>query len=125
MRLACSSPPAVSIVDVHLPGISGYEVCRGLREAHGLGLLIILLSGERVEAFDRVAGLLLGADDYLTKPFATDELVARVRLQCRRAPTAPGVHGLTTREFEILSMLARGCDQPAISSLLCIRPKTV
>ena len=126
LRLARSAPPAVAIVDVHLPGISGYEVCRGLREAHGLGLLIIFLSGERTESFDRVAGLLLGADDYLTKPFATDELVARVRCLLRRQPVGrASAFNLTVREAEILSLLAQGMQQDAIGNHLRIRAKTV
>src|SRR3954467_10556140 len=66
------------IRDVDVPGLSGYEVCHQLR-AKFATLPILLLSGERVDSYDRVAGLLLGADDFMQKPFATDELLARAR----------------------------------------------
>ena len=64
---------------VVLPDISGYEVCRGLRQALGERLPVVFVSGVKTDPHDRVAGLLLGADDYLVKPFLPDELVARVR----------------------------------------------
>jgi len=66
------------VLDVCLPGLSGYEVCRTFKEARP-DLPILFLSGERVESFDRVAGLLIGGGDYLVKPFALDELLARLR----------------------------------------------
>jgi DNA-binding NarL/FixJ family response regulator len=126
LRVARAHRPRLVILDVHLPGISGYEVCRALREEFGDTLPIIFLSGERIESFDRVGGLLLGGDDYLTKPFATDELLARVRRCLRRPQTIPtGATSLTPRECDVLSLLAQGEDQPAISSLLSISTKTV
>ena len=76
--------PDVVLLDVHLPDISGYQVCRRLRDDYGESIGIILISGERRESMDRAAGLLLGADDYMVKPFVLDELLARVRsLACR------------------------------------------
>ena len=77
--------PAAVLLDVNIPRLSGYEVCRSLREEHGSDLPVIFVSGERTESFDRVAGLLIGADDYLVKPFAGDELLARLRSLLRRA----------------------------------------
>src|SRR3954471_10996753 len=71
--------PSLVLLDVRLPGLSGYEVCRRLRERFGPRLPIIFLSGERIEPEDRVAGLLIGADDYVVKPFFPEELAARVR----------------------------------------------
>jgi DNA-binding response OmpR family regulator len=121
--------PLLAVLDVNLPGASGYEVCRLLRDQYGLELPIILISGERTESFDRVAGLLIGADDYLSKPFAPEEMLARVRALVRRAgsnghtPRAP--LGLTPRELEILLLLAEGQRQREIAEGLVISPKTV
>ena len=67
------------ILDVRLPDLSGYEVCRELRDRLGASVPVMFVSGERIESFDRVAGLLVGGDDYLVKPFELDELVARAR----------------------------------------------
>ena len=67
--------------------MSGYELCRALRQNHGEGLPLFLMSGDRTDSMDRVAGLLIGADDYIVKPFNVDELVARVA-PVRRAARA-------------------------------------
>ena len=75
--------PAVVILDVGLPGVDGLEVCRRLR-ADDPSLAIIFLTA-RDEEIDRVLGLELGADDYVTKPFSPREMVARVKAQLRRA----------------------------------------
>jgi len=121
--------PSLAILDVNMPEMSGYALCRELRERFGNELLIVFLSGVRTEAFDRVAGLLIGADDYLSKPFAPDELVARAEALIRRAP-APAVDGsrlkgLTPRELEVLRLLAEGRRQPEIAEQLVISPGTV
>ena len=71
--------PALVLLDVFLPGINGYEVCRTLRDEFGDDLPIIFVSGERVEPSDRAVGLLVGGDDYLVKPVDPDEFLARVR----------------------------------------------
>jgi len=115
------SRPGLVILDVDLPGLSGYEVCHQLR-AKFATLPILLLSGERVESYDRVAGLLLGADDFMQKPFATDELLARVRRMIGRssAPDTP----LTPRETQVLALLAQGATHKAIAEELVIAPKT-
>jgi two-component system response regulator MprA len=76
------SLPEVIVLDVGLPGLDGLAVCRRLR-AKGVGTPIIMLTA-RDAVPDRVAGLESGADDYLVKPFATEELVARVRALTRR-----------------------------------------
>lgn len=77
----------VMIVDVMLPGMSGFEVCREVR-ARGLRIPVIMLTARSEEA-DRVIGLDLGADDYVTKPFSIRELLARVRAQLRRTSVEP------------------------------------
>ena len=61
--------PLLTILDVRLPGVSGYELCRQIRELHGSEPVVIFLSGARTEPFDRVAGLDAGGDDFLLKPF--------------------------------------------------------
>jgi two-component system response regulator MprA len=88
LRLARDVPPDLVVLDVRLPGIDGLEVCRRLRAG---GDVPVLMLTARDEVADRVAGLDAGADDYLVKPFAVDELLARVRaLLRRRTPTTSG-----------------------------------
>ncbi len=119
--------PDVVVLDVRLPDISGYQLCRRLRDDYGDSIGIILLSGERMESLDRAAGLLLGADDYMVKPFVLDELLARVQRLARRSrPIARTVvAGLTRRELEILRLLACGLDHIEIARDLVITAKTV
>ena len=122
-----TSRPAAVLLDVNMPRLSGYEVCRSLREEHGPDLPLMFVSGERTESFDRVAGLTIGADDYLAKPFAADELLARLRGLLRRADRAQvaAPSTLTRRELEVLRLLADGLDQGEIAERLVISPKTV
>jgi DNA-binding NarL/FixJ family response regulator len=129
--LAAQETPGLVILDVSLPGTSGYAVCSELRATLGHQLPIMFLSGERTEPFDRVAGLLIGADDYMTKPFDADELVARVtrmveRSQLRRPMIVQeDPFGLTRREREVLSLLVDGLSQVEIADRLYLSPKTV
>ena len=119
-------PPAAVVLDVNMPGLCGYEVCRAIRDDLGLRLPILFVSGERTESFDRVAGLTIGADDYLVKPFAADELLARLRSLLRRVPHLErAVTWLTPRELEVLRLLAEGMRQAEIAERLVISPKTV
>jgi two-component system response regulator MprA len=85
--LAAASDPAPDLVllDVNMPGIDGLEVCRRIR-ASGNDIPVLILTA-RVEVGDRVLGLDAGADDYLPKPFALEELLARIRALLRRART--------------------------------------
>jgi two-component system, NarL family, nitrate/nitrite response regulator NarL len=120
--------PQMVLLDVRLPGVSGYEVLRELRRRFGETLPVMFVSGERVEPLDRVAGLLLGADDYLVKPFAPDELIARVRrLAIRSASNGEDAvtANLTRREREVLELLASGLAQPEIARRLVISSGTV
>jgi DNA-binding response OmpR family regulator len=77
------SPPAAIVLDVMLPGGDGIDICRRLRKERGFTAPILLLTARGEEA-DRVAGLNVGADDYVVKPFSPSELVARVRANLRR-----------------------------------------
>jgi DNA-binding NarL/FixJ family response regulator len=124
--------PAAILLDVHLPDLNGYEICRELRERYGDSIAIVFVSGERTDALDRSGGLLLGADDYVTKPVDPGELVARIRRLVDRprtngtAPIANGkLESLTHREREVLDLLADGLTQEAIAVQLVISPKTV
>ena len=84
-RLESGDEPDAMILDVLMPGVDGLEVCRRLRGT-GSKLPVLMLTA-RTEVEDRVAGLDAGADDYVTKPFALDELLARVRALLRRTAT--------------------------------------
>ena len=130
--------PALAIVEVELPGaLSGLEVLRELHERFGDDLPVILVSAERTTALDRTSGLMLGADDYLVKPFDFGELLARVRRSLRRATSSNGNGNgngngkpndnlsLSPREREILGLLASGKTQREIASALVLSPKTV
>jgi DNA-binding NarL/FixJ family response regulator len=123
--------PDAVLLDVMLGGTSGYQVCRELRSAFGEQLPIIFLSGERADAQDRVAGLMLGADDYVTKPFEPDELLARVQRAVARSKSSPerssngAATRLTTRERGVLTLLAEGLGTQQIAERLYISPKTV
>ena len=87
LQSALESPPDLVVLDIMMPGLDGYEVCRRLRAA---GDVPILMLTARDEIRDRVRGLDVGADDYLVKPFALEELQARIRaLLRRREPEAP------------------------------------
>ena len=125
LALARAERPALVILDVSLSGLSGYEVCRALRDDLGERLAIMFVSGARTESFDRVAGLLVGADDYLPKPFAPDELLARVRALLRRSAAPAAAESLTRREREVLGLLAAGLERSEIARQLVISPKTV
>jgi two-component system, NarL family, nitrate/nitrite response regulator NarL len=118
--------PALVIVEALLPGVSGYEVCRELKDEFGEAIPIVFVSGNRTEPGDRVAGLLLGGDDYLVKPFDPDELLARVR-RLLPAPLKDGqnAHKLTSRELHVLSLLVDGLSQSEIAEKLFISPNTV
>jgi DNA-binding NarL/FixJ family response regulator len=125
--------PLLAVVEVELPGeMNGFEVLGALHHRFGPDLPVILVSGERTAPADRVAGLLLGADDYVVKPFDCGEFRARLRRSLARsdssktvvATPAEGLH-LSDREREILSLLAAGRSQDEIATELFISPKTV
>lgn len=134
LQLALEQDPDLILLDLMLPGMDGFEVCRRVRES-GSSTPILMLTAREEEA-DKVSGLEIGADDYITKPFSMRELIARVGANIRRtamntaaaataAATAMPVAGdlsidtdshqvfrdgkpleLTTREYELLTFLA-------------------
>ena len=118
--------PELVLLDIMLPGMNGLDVCRELRRK-GFEAPIIMLTA-KAEEVDRVVGLEIGADDYVTKPFGIRELLARIRARLRRhVPTAAGLRlgpveidfdkheatrggqriELTGKEFDVLRLLAR------------------
>ena len=137
LALARSEKPDLILLDVMLPKMIGFDVCRALRE-EGDNVPVIILTA-REEEEDKVLGLEIGADDYITKPFSMRELIARVRANIRRtamaasaAPEEQGMsaggaltinpesnqvykHGvlveLTQREYELLTFLASHPDK--------------
>ena len=128
--------PALAIVEVELPGhANGLEVMRQLHDEFGGDLPVILVSAVRVDAFDRATGLMLGADDYLSKPLDGGELLARVKRSLRRSPPVTNGNGngnghrddanLSPRERQILALLAEGRTQGQIATALVISSKTV
>jgi len=127
LSLTRTSAPVAVILEVPLGSLSGYEVCHSLRAELGPELPIIFLSGHRTEPYDRVAGLLLGADDYLVKPYADGELIARLTNLYRRSRSrALGeARRLTKRELEVLELLGGGLRHEDIARQLYISPKTV
>lgn len=127
-----ATPPDLVILDIGMPGKDGLEVCRAIRRSSDLPILFLTARGDEV---DRVVGLEIGGDDYVTKPFSPRELIARVRAILKRtqpvaAPTATGFsHGaltldpdrhqcsfagqdvhLTNSEFSVLTALIRRPD---------------
>jgi len=92
LRLLADGPCDLLVLDLNLPGISGLEVLQRVRSERPRLPVLILTGSARVE--DRVSGLDSGADDYLTKPFAFSELVARIRALLRRMPFEPVLHNM-------------------------------
>jgi DNA-binding response OmpR family regulator len=127
LEAVTAEPPAIVVLDVAMPRVDGVEVARRLR-ADGNDVPVLMLSA-RDEVEDRVAGLQAGADDYVVKPFATEELLARLQALLRRRPEAVAVPisvgtltvdparrrvtldgddiELTNREFELLTAFVR------------------
>ena len=88
LQLALEQNPDLVLLDLMLPGMSGFNVCQKIRQA-GSAVPIVMLTA-REEEDDKVRGLELGADDYITKPFKNRELMARVKANIRRVAMAPG-----------------------------------
>ena len=131
LRAAEERDVRLVLLEVELPDMTGYEVCHELRQHGREDLAIFFVSGIRTEPLDRVAGLLLGADDFIVKPFDANELIARVRRYISRRPS-PRPNGgrtthpsLTDREYEVLSLLAGGARPKEVAQRLSISPKTV
>jgi two-component system alkaline phosphatase synthesis response regulator PhoP len=136
LRMARAERPSLLVLDLMLPGMDGLDVARALRQDPATRKLAIIMLTARVEEADRLIGLELGADDYMTKPFSPRELVARVRAVLRRSEgdAAPGgvlsigelsidlerrsvrragePIDLTATEFDLLAVLAREPGRP-------------
>ena len=139
IELTAEHTPDALILDLTMPGMSGLDACRQLREWYKGPILILSV---RANDADKIAALDLGADDYLTKPFSTGELLARIRALLRRtSPTTDVVTvitsgdltidlarrtvtlrdeqvKLTRTEFDILALLARNAGRVVTSSML-------
>ena len=124
LQAALAGDYALGIVDVMLPGLSGFEICRRLREVKDTPVIIISALADDI---DKVRGLGLGADDYMTKPFSAQELLARIRAMTRvsrgmdtnrltmgnvmldlttyELSTPTGSFRLTGKEFQMMEML--------------------
>jgi DNA-binding response OmpR family regulator len=85
LRLAREASPDLILLDLMIPEVDGLDVCRELRKTSGIPIIMITARGEEI---DRVVGLELGSDDYVTKPFSVRELMARIKAVLRRAQSA-------------------------------------
>jgi len=133
LRLATEHPPDLIVLDLGLPDLEGSEVCRRIRATETMPIIILSARGNEA---DKVAALDLGADDYVTKPFGPEELLARIRVWLRRVMTDDRSESgrvsvgaltidydrrrllrddeeirLTPKEFELLAYLARNHDR--------------
>ncbi len=114
LKSVVESPPDLVILDLNLPFLDGMEVCRILRSRPTTANLPIIMLTARTSESDRVAGLELGADDYVTKPFSLAELVARVRAVLRRGQTPNGPRPATyqgrhlTADFDAVAIAVDG-----------------
>jgi DNA-binding response OmpR family regulator len=88
--------PDLVVLDLMLPGLDGLQVCRAIRADANTALIPIIMLTAKAEESDRIVGLELGADDYITKPFSPNEVVARVRALLRRAHRAAPPNGRLT-----------------------------
>ncbi len=96
-----SERPDLILLDLMLPGLSGIEVCRIIRQESSVAILMLTA---RDSELDKVVGLELGADDYVTKPFSLRELQARIRALLRRIEAAPGTAGATSQSLDLGSV---------------------
>jgi DNA-binding response OmpR family regulator len=98
LRSLRAEPPDAVVLDVMLPGMDGFAVCRKIRETSGVPIVMLTARGE---VTDRVVGLELGADDYLPKPFEPRELVARIQAVLRRGTAPAGDERLRAGRVEV------------------------
>ncbi|HEY6029798.1 MAG TPA: response regulator transcription factor [Gaiellaceae bacterium] len=101
LELLAAGEPDLIVLDVMLPGIDGFEVCRRVRERSSCPIIMLTAKGAEE---DKVRGLRLGADDYVTKPFSAQELLARVEAVLRRARAPEGERQPTTISLGELSI---------------------
>lgn len=120
LQAARRENPDVIVLDLMLPKMDGLEVCRRLRADSDVPILMLTARGEEL---DRVVGLELGADDYLTKPFSMRELVARVRALLRRAASTPPPQDQARIVIGPLSIDARGRTVQRSGAVVAMKPK--
>jgi len=104
LAAARQAPPDVVILDLMLPGMSGLDVCRALRADPATAAVPIVMVTARAEEAERIAGLDLGADDYIAKPFSPNELVARVRALLRRTQRTAVAAAEAQLRFDTITM---------------------
>jgi two-component system, OmpR family, alkaline phosphatase synthesis response regulator PhoP len=145
LNLILERPPSLVLLDLNLPHMSGFEMCRRLRAEAATARMPILILTARTDESDKVLGLNIGADDYITKPFGMRELVARVNALLRRAdglePERPAFDNgvlridpatfsitykgrdvrLTRKEFALLTELARNAGRVMTREVLLDR----
>jgi two-component system alkaline phosphatase synthesis response regulator PhoP len=145
LAIARAERPSLIVLDLMLPGLDGLDVMRALRRDPALADIPVIMLTARVEEADKLVGLELGADDYLTKPFSPRELVARVRAVLRRTEAKPSATSvlhfgdltidvdrrsvavagkpieLTATEFDLLRVLAEAPGRPFTRSQLVER----
>ena len=112
------NPPSLMLLDIMLPGMDGYQVCRAIRQ---ISTIPIIMLSAKDETFDKVLGLELGADDYITKPFEGKELVARVKAVLRRS--SPGESEKDTLSFPGLTISLEKYEVHYQGKLLEMPPK--
>jgi twitching motility two-component system response regulator PilH len=127
LAVARSLNPAAVITEIPLEGLCGYELCRTLKSDPAFDVPVIIVSRVRTEPYDRIAGLLLKADDYIVSPYLPGELLARLANLIGRARSrvAGTQWQLTGRESEILGLMGDGLRHVDIAQRLFISPKTV
>ena len=118
---ATGEPFDVIVLDVMLPGRDGFEVAKAIRQ-HGIQTPILMLTA-RTQVVDRVVGLKLGADDYLTKPFETIELLARIEALLRRVPSGSSGMSLERYQFGDISVDVRKAEVKQNGQLLDLSAK--
>lgn len=142
LKSISAAPPDLMLLDIMLPGMSGYEICKKVREdKHNFPIIMLTARDQEI---DKVTGLNIGADDYITKPFGVKELLARIQARLRRAHNyvkvgpvpelqlgdvkvdlnnaesirPDGVQELTTREVELIRFLYAHANEPVSRDVL-------
>lgn len=114
------NPPALFLLDIMVPGGDGFELCRRIRQAQSVAMTPVIFLTAKTGESDRVLGLELGADDYITKPFSPRELVARVKAVLRRfeRPLAPSVVHAGDVEIDAgaMTLTVRGKQVPTTAT---------
>lgn len=101
IKLVKSECPQLVLLDLMLPGMDGYEVCKTIRRDNAISNIPIIIITAKSEEIDKVLGLELGADDYITKPFSIRELLARVKAVLRRTTLLPNSDSFTFGDITI------------------------